>query len=297
MGNVELVSIIIPVYNVAPYLAEALDSAIYQTYENLEIILVDDGSTDGSGEICDEYAEEDNRVRVIHQKNRGLSAARNAGLDVMNGSAVAFLDSDDAYHPDYVRAMLKAMNSLETDIVICRFTIHNTTDRMEPNASDIHYPEVRCGIYDRNSALRILVDGKINPGVWNIMYRRELWKEVRFPVGRVYENVDTIYRLFDLSWKSVVLDQSLYMYRRRPGAITGVVSERYISDWVIARTNFENYIRDNIPSAYTEEDLARFLQVSDRANDKLLYAISSNTDSTKEFIKELRYKIIRTGKA
>ena len=93
----ELVSVIIPVFNVRPYLEEALDSVIHQSYENLEIIIINDGSNDGSGEICDEYAVKDKRIRVIHQENRGLSAARNAGLDCMTGDYVAFLDPDDAY--------------------------------------------------------------------------------------------------------------------------------------------------------------------------------------------------------
>ncbi len=93
-----LVSVIVPVYNVLPYLQEALDSLIGQTYRELEIILIDDGSTDGSGDVCDEYAERDQRINVIHQENKGLSAARNVGLDEANGDYIAFLDPDDAFH-------------------------------------------------------------------------------------------------------------------------------------------------------------------------------------------------------
>lgn len=104
-----LVSVIVPVYNVKPYLNEALDSVINQTYRNQEIILIDDGSTDGSGEICDEYATRDNRIKVIHQTNQGLSAARNAGLDIMHGSVISFLDSDDAFHPQMIEIMLHEM--------------------------------------------------------------------------------------------------------------------------------------------------------------------------------------------
>ena len=104
-----IVSIIIPVYNVAPYLVEALDSVVHQSYGNLEIIIIDDGSTDGSAEICDDYARRDRRIRLIHQENKGIGAARNVGLDIMNGEAVAFLDSDDAYDPDFIEAMVSAM--------------------------------------------------------------------------------------------------------------------------------------------------------------------------------------------
>ena len=118
-----LVTIIIPVYNTAPYLLEALDSVIQQDYSNLEIIIIDDGSTDGSEKICDIYAEKDSRIRVIHQENKGLSCARNTGLDIMSGDSVAFLDSDDVLHPTYVKTMVAAMCRKKTDLVVCRYSI------------------------------------------------------------------------------------------------------------------------------------------------------------------------------
>ena len=118
------VSVIIPVYNVEPYLREALDSVVGQSYRDLEIIIVDDGSTDGSSEICDEYRCNP-RVRVIHQGNRGLSNARNVGLDVSSGVYIAFLDSDDAFHPDFVRKMVDEIG--DADVAVCRFEVHQGT--------------------------------------------------------------------------------------------------------------------------------------------------------------------------
>ena len=103
------ISIIVPAYNVESWLNRCIDSILSQEYSNLEIIIVDDGSTDGSSKICDEYAEKDKRVHLIHQENQGLSAARNAGLYIMTGEIVAFLDSDDKYHPDFISSMLHAM--------------------------------------------------------------------------------------------------------------------------------------------------------------------------------------------
>ena len=120
------VSIIIPVYNVRPYLAQALDSVLGQSNGELEIILVDDGSTDGSGEVCDSYAERDAGIIVIHQENRGLSAARNVSLDRMTGDAVAFLDPDDALDPYYIEAMWRSMRGEGADMVVCKFTVHFT---------------------------------------------------------------------------------------------------------------------------------------------------------------------------
>lgn len=126
-----LVSVIVPVFNVKPYLNEALDSVINQTYKNLEIILVDDGSTDGSGEICDEYSAHDKRFVVIHQENKGLSCARNTGLDLMKGELVAFIDSDDAYCPEFIRTMVDAMNHEKADVVMCKTAIIRTTKKLK----------------------------------------------------------------------------------------------------------------------------------------------------------------------
>ena len=294
MENVELVSIIIPVYNIAPYITESLDSVINQTYKNLDIIIIDDGSTDGSDAICNEYAKKDNRVRVVHQENKGLSAARNTGLEMMTGDAVAFLDSDDALHSDYIATMVEAMNREDVDIVICRFTIHNTTGKMIMGKQNKIYPAVKNGIYDRNSALRVLADGTINPGVWNKLYRRKLWKEVCFPVGHVYENVDTIYRVFDLCHNAYVLDKPLYMYRKRPGAITEMVSENSIADWLLARSHFEKYITENTPEVFSEEDLKRFYR--SRINHVIsFYCELPDSKETVSFKNELRGQVFEIG--
>lgn len=122
MNNNYLITVIIPVFNVKPYLIDALESVINQTYKRLEIIIIDDGSTDGSGEICDEYAQKDDRIRVVHQNNKGLSAARNVGLDLLSGDIIAFFDSDDIYHTDFIEKMVEAMLENNTDIVLCKYT-------------------------------------------------------------------------------------------------------------------------------------------------------------------------------
>ncbi len=140
MENSVLVSVIIPVFNTAQYLVEALDSAIHQTYEKLEIIIIDDGSTDDSGKMCDEYARIDERVVVVHQHNSGLSVARNVGLNMMTGEAVAFLDSDDAYHPDFIRIMVEALIREKTDLVVCRYITHSETGNMTRNGMEKVYP-------------------------------------------------------------------------------------------------------------------------------------------------------------
>lgn len=165
MIHEELVSIIVPVYNVKPFLTESLDSVVHQTYTNLEIIVVDDGSTDGSETICDEYARIDKRVRVIHQDNHGLSTARNVGINLASGDTIVFLDSDDAFRPDFVKIMLSEMIREEADLVICRYTTHRTLGQLERVGNQ--KPTIESGLYDRVSALQALADGKINHSVWN----------------------------------------------------------------------------------------------------------------------------------
>ena len=116
-----LVSVIIPVYNVKHYIRECIDSVIHQTYSNLDIILIDDGSVDGSDSMCDYYKLKDKRIRVIHQENHGLSAARNAGLDVMLGDFVSFLDSDDSFFPDMIQKMVSGIVKTNSDIIACGY--------------------------------------------------------------------------------------------------------------------------------------------------------------------------------
>ena len=170
MESSGLVSVIIPVFNVRSYLAEALDSVLNQTYTKLEIIIIDDGSTDGSATICDEYVTKDQRIRVVHQENKGLSGARNTGLDMMTGEAVAFLDSDDAFYPRFVESMIDEMNRSGTDLVICDYTVWHTFGRMEPLNRCYQgrpHTSIGQGVYDRVSALQFLAEGAYSHYSWN----------------------------------------------------------------------------------------------------------------------------------
>lgn len=246
-----LVSVIIPVYNVAPYLREALDSVVQQTYSNLEILIVDDGSTDGSGEICEEYRSDD-RVQIIHQENQGLSAARNRGLDRAAGEYIAFLDSDDAWRPDFIEKMLEAMEN--TDITVCRYEVHQL--RLDSMWKKIE-PTAAKGFYGREEALWALANGMINVSVWNKLYRRDLWKETRFPEGHNYEDIETTYRIFGMCSNICFLDQPLYMHRRRPGSITNTATKKNLEDWRLAYEHLEAFVESNIPEIFSEEHLKK----------------------------------------
>lgn len=292
-----LVSVIIPVYNVAPYLSEALNSVITQTYENLEIIIIDDGSTDGSSDICNKYARKDNRIRVIHQHNRGLSASRNIGLNIMTGDAVAFLDSDDAYLPEIIEKMMGTMNREESDVVICKCTVNHTDEKMElsPNMKSI--PTIRQGKYDHNRIVRALVEGSVNHTVWNKLYKKELWDSVRFPEGYVFEDIDTTFRILDLCKFVYVIDESLYLRRIRSGSIINTATEKNISDWIVATKHFESFIEMNTPRVFSEEQLiVRYQKHLTQMILHYLRVYLKNNSKEKTFCCNLRKQIIAKRK-
>ena len=243
-----LISVIIPVFNVAPYLREALDSVVQQTYPHLEILIVDDGSTDGSGEICDEYRS-DVRAQVIHQENRGLSGARNAGLDRAAGKYIAFLDPDDAWHPDFILKLLENMENV--DVAVCQYEVH----RQKLDTKGQIQPAAKKGFYSRKEALRALAEGTINVSVWNKLYRKELWKEIRFPEGHNYEDIDTTYRIFDLCSRIYFLDEPLYLYRKRRGSITQTGSRKNMEDRNLACRHLEAFMETHTPEIFSERHL------------------------------------------
>ena len=251
-----LVSIIVPVFNVRPYLEEALDSVVQQTYENLEIIVVDDGSTEGSGDICEEYAKRDRRIVLIHQYNKGLSDARNVGLDQMHGEAVAFLDSDDVYHRDFVKEMMTTMIREEADIVVSRYIhLSKLEEATQPIPQSRKAPSIKQGRYNRAEALRALVKDEINVSVWNKLYRSTLWESLRFPSGHVYEDVYSSYQVFDRSTTTYVVNKTLYYYRKRAGRITATLTWKNVEDRMEAGMRFGSFVESNVPSIFSEEQL------------------------------------------
>ena len=181
----ELISVIVPVYNVESYIAECIESIQNQTYMNLEIILVNDGSTDASGDICDQYAAYDERIKVIHQENGGLSAARNTGIEAANGDYISFVDSDDYIRLTLFEDMLQLLKEYDLDIIEFTAFRDKSGDIIE-GCNDGHLE-----IYSKEDALRLAMHDCF-VAAWSKLYKRSAIGDVRFPVGRKFEDTATM---------------------------------------------------------------------------------------------------------
>ena len=255
-----MISVVVPVYNVEQYMRESMESLIRQTRSDLEIILVDDGSADGSGEICDEYRERDSRIKVIHQENRGLSAARNAGLDICRGEMIAFLDPDDAFCSDMLARMSDAMIKHGADITECNFALYEGDRPMDPDKirrkqKGIAPGVKREGLYQTKTALNMQIEGRIAANVWNKLYKRRIWETLRFREGQNYEDDDLILYILGEAENIYVLDDPLIMHRKRKGSITADKTVGNLRDRALAQQHYEEYIRDHIPAYFTEKEL------------------------------------------
>lgn len=212
----EKISIIIPVYGVEQYLERCIDSVLQQTYRNLEIILVDDGSPDDCPKICDEYAQKDNRIIVLHKKNGGLSSARNAALDVATGNYILCVDSDDYIHPRAVEKLYDACITYNSDISVGLHYIEKGDKLLieDPIVDEIE-------LYNSLEGLQALVsDKKIRNYAWNKLYKSSLFENVRYPEGRSYEDIATTYLLFHKADKVCRIPEYLYFYQMREDSIS-----------------------------------------------------------------------------
>ncbi len=206
-------SVIVPVYKVEPYIHKCVDSILGQTYTNLEVILVDDGSPDNCGKICDEYAAKDKRVKVIHKKNGGLSDARNAGIDISTGDIVGFIDSDDYIEARMYQEMIDYMEHNNLDIVCA------DTNQVKGNKIKFKPRYKKNYVWNKQEALSEILNGNLDNAAWNKIYKREIIGNTRFPQGRVYEDVATIYKFIYNADKVGYLSKPYYYYVKRKGSI------------------------------------------------------------------------------
>lgn len=212
------ISVIVPVYQVEAYLERCIDSILKQTYQNLEIILVDDGSTDRCPEICDKYAKKDPRIKVIHKENGGLSSARNAGLDVAEGNLIAFIDSDDYIEAEMIEQLYCALSENQADMAVCslRYVEENhSKSRTQP----MRTVEYEC--MDQWSYWEKVVGSDNSRFVvaWNKLYTKKLWEGLRYPVGRLNEDEFVLHDIISQCSKIVSVSYVGYNYVQRRGSI------------------------------------------------------------------------------
>lgn len=212
------VSVIVPVYNIEKYLSKCVESVLGQTYGNFELILVDDGSTDSSGNICDCFSEQDKRIIVIHKKNGGLSSARNAGLDIAKGEYVIFVDGDDYVDSKMIETLLKASMDYDVNLVMCNY-VH-----VDEKGNQVGISELRIEKPELLSSDEML--DRVSKGwtfgviAWNKIYRRELFNSIRYPVGKISEDEFISHRIMATTKKAVIIPTVLYYYTLREGSIT-----------------------------------------------------------------------------
>ncbi len=213
-----LVSIIVPVYKVESYLQRCLDSIVNQTYTNLEIILIDDGSPDNCPQICDEYAAKDKRIVVIHKENGGLSDARNAGLDICQGEYITFIDSDDWVADEYVATMINLALENNAEIVVGGVVqTQNTFNLKLSNIGSTHF-EILTPLESVKKLWSIDVTAFTT--VWGILYKKTLWTNLKFPKGLIHEDLYVSYKPLYTSSKTIYIDIPVYYYYQRESSIT-----------------------------------------------------------------------------
>ena len=211
----EKISVIVPVYNVEQYLERCVDSIINQTYKNLEIILVNDGSTDNSGQLCDELAKKDDRIRVIHKKNGGLSDARNVGIDEAEAELVGFIDSDDYIDEDMYEVLINNLKAANADLSMCgHYDVYN-------NVPESQVSDKKTWELSTQEAIKMVMEAKIlSVTAVNKLYKKSLFSELKFEIGKIAEDAFIMIKLLDKCNKIVATNEKKYYYVHRENSIT-----------------------------------------------------------------------------
>lgn len=232
----KLVSVVVPIYNVKDYLVDCINSIRNQTYMNLDIILVDDGSTDDSAQICDEMAHQDERISIIHKDNGGLSDARNVGLKVSKGEFIIFIDSDDLISKTMIEEMVESITENNADISACSFRTFEDSndisflDNLEMKTSVVEGKELVARLYRGEY-------GDIAFTAWNKLYKKRIFIEngIEYPIGKLYEDTFTTFKLLYKAKQVALINEQLYYYRIRKGSImNSYITKKKTIDWIDA---------------------------------------------------------------
>lgn len=247
------ISVIVPVYKVEPYIHRCIDSILAQTFTEYELILVDDGSPDNCGAICDEYAAKDERILVIHQENGGLSAARNSGIDWVFANSdsryISFIDSDDWVHPKFLELLYKGITSYPVNICQCRFLKTDGTKEIPEVGNQIITitPEEHYTHY-------------YSAAVWNKLFDRSCWEKMRFPVGKLYEDVLIWYKILFAEERIAFVDETLYYYYINP---EGIMRSQWTPPQMAQIHGWDDqlaFLRENASTEAVREIRIRFIK-------------------------------------
>ena len=245
-----MISIIVPVYHVENELRRCLDSILAQSYKDFELILINDGGNEVETAICEQYAEQDSRIVYRYQNNRGLSAARNHGLELSRGEWIMFVDSDDWVNEEFCRKAYEAVNVSCAQMAIFDLAYTQGNER----SGTVHASQIEAGVYPSEEILRLRLSGKIQGYAWNKIYNRSLWKGIRFPEKELWEDDAVMHELIDAAKQIAVIHDVLYYKPYRAECITSIAKENGEENkWLfIQRKRRYLYLKEHHPVLYNQ---------------------------------------------
>lgn len=261
----DLISVIVPIYNVEKYLKKCIESILAQTYSNLDIILVDDGSPDSCGKIIEEFRKKDNRIRTIHQNNGGLSDARNSGIKIANGKYILCVDSDDWIEKNMIEILYNNIIRTKSDISICEFIEEDDYQKILSNKK---YNDEVIEFNEKEALKSLIKQDILTNHAWNKLYKKNLFDGVEYPKGQLMEDVSTTYKLFEKTDKVVYQNTALYHYIQRGTSILGNITEKRINDQEQAFFNRNKYLMKKYP------EFKELIEFDNMYNVKTLYFLA-----------------------
>lgn len=273
-----VISIIVPVYKVEKYLAKCVESILAQTFADFELILVDDGSPDSCGKLCDEYALKDSRIKVIHKENGGLSDARNAGIQVAKGEYLGFVDSDDYIAPDMYELLYRLILENNAQIAVCDAAV------VEEDAEASYTDSEKIYVLEHEDALREMISKRLFAvNAWNKLYKKELFSNTFYPKGMLYEDLATMYKLIDNTERIVYIPAKKYAYVQRQGSIMNQTGYKVREDKVVIVREMIEYFKAHACFSELFAGMIRYL-----LNDIYKMASSGNLMQNQGYIAALK---------
>ncbi|OUQ80715.1 hypothetical protein B5E48_04865 [Massilimicrobiota sp. An105] len=285
-----LVSIVVPIYNVEKYLERCLNSLINQTYKNIEILLINDGSTDESESICLKYIKKDSRIKYYKKENGGLSSARNKGIAVSMGKYISFIDSDDYVRNDMIETLLYYMVKNDADIVECNYYEVRINGKITEKKKNY---EIKS--YNSGEAIKSLIDNEsITPTAWNKLYNRQLFNKIKYTENIFHEDEDIIIKLLIESKKIVSIPDCLYFYITRNGSIINSPLKLNHFDIIkIMQDRIQLLKNEGVASELIDKTNARLSNIYNELYARILLSLDGKFDKKLEYIKNKRHKQIK----